>query len=56
MGAEGVEGQFQRLDHGNGAAAEPAKAPWQLARLRYDAPKAADTFDRSYAQTVLRML
>src|SRR5271167_1638378 len=55
MGAKSVEGQLERLNHGDGGTAKSRHTKGHPGRLRDDPPDAAQSFDRSYAQTGLRM-
>jgi hypothetical protein len=56
MGAERVERELERLDHGDRCAAESPDRKRHANRSRNDPADVAQTFDRNYAQTDLRML
>src|SRR6266478_10017199 len=56
MGSQSVERKLKRLDHGDRRAAESCERKGYPSRAGGDAPDAAQSFDRSYAQTNLRML
>src|SRR5271163_1928838 len=55
MGAESIERQFESLHHGDSRSAESAQRKRRSGCLRDQPPDAAQSFNRCYAQTVLRL-